>query len=162
MPIEFCGNLFRCGTGSISFDDLSLPINEKFGEIPGNVGAAVVVGLRSLEPVIQFTGPITVDLDLGEHGEVGIVPGCCEFEYFGIGTWLLGAELVTGKPEHCDPAGFVQCTQTCVLWGEASLRGEIDDKQCFVAEISERLGLAGNGFHGQFIEVHVSASRCAS
>ena len=69
-----------------------------------------------------------------------------------MGAQLLGAELVAGKAEHGDRAAFLKGTQTCVLRGQPSLAGEIDDQAGGALVLLEAELLAGDGLHGEVVE----------
>ena len=48
------------------------------------------------------------------------------------------AELVAREPEHLDVVELVvERTQTCVLGGEASSAGDVDDEEHLVTELVE-------------------------
>lgn len=124
--------LFGCRLGSESFDAVSLPIHQELGEVPLNILVAVFVGLLLFQRPVEITGTIPVHLDLGEHGKIDVIIRLCEFHYFGIGTRFLLAKLIAGKAQHGEvllAEGFLQGTQTCVLWCKASLTGQIHDQQ---------------------------------
>jgi hypothetical protein len=79
-----------------------------------------------------------------------------ELEYLGIGAGFLGAELVAREGEHREAARrvvFVERTQTCVLRGEASSAGDVDDEADRTSVVAEVDGLAGDRRHGEVVHV---------
>jgi len=71
-----------------------------------------------------------------------------------IGTWLLSAKLNTGETEYGTPVGFfLQCTQTCVLGGEASLTGDVNHQANLPFVLFEIQRLAGDRCHFQIVKV---------
>ena len=59
--------------------------------------------------------------------EIAVVLAFGELENFLVAARLLRTELVAGEAKDFQIVSIIfQCTQTCVLWGEASLAGEVD------------------------------------
>jgi hypothetical protein len=98
---------------------------------------------------------IAVDLDLGEHRERDVVVRGGELEDLVVGAGLLRAELVAGEGEDGEAVrtvGLVERTQTCVLAGEASMAGDIDDEDDLAAVVGEVHLFAGDGPHGEVVQ----------
>jgi hypothetical protein len=98
---------------------------------------------------------IAVDLDLGEHREARAVLGGGELEDLLIGAGFLRAELVAGEGEDGEAVrtvGLVERTQTCVLAGEASIAGDIDDEDDLVGVVGKAHLLARDGPHGEVVQ----------
>ncbi len=135
---EDLGDLFGGGHRGEAPHDVALLVDEELLEIPGDLGALRVAGLCFLEHLVQRGGTVAVDLDLGEHREVDVELRSDELEDLFLGAGLLGAELVTREAEDLEPVVVVvDRTQTCVLGGEASTAGDVDDEEDLVAELVE-------------------------
>ncbi len=143
---------FLWGDGrGVALEHGSVPSNEELGEVPNYVGVAVLLGMVSLQEVVQRGGTISVDLDLGEHWEGHVIVGRGEFENLGITARLLGAELVAWKAKNSETSVlivFVKGTQTCVLGSKASGAGDVHDQADLVLVGGEADLLAGDGCHG--------------
>jgi hypothetical protein len=59
--------------------------------------------MTRLEELIDLTGAVAVDLDLRKHRKCRTVFRSRELENLGVGSRLLGAELVTRKAENAEP-----------------------------------------------------------
>ena len=77
-------------------------VHQELGKVPGDIGIPFFPYIGSLQQLIEFTGIITIDLDLGEHGEVDVVAGTRELEDFLVAAGFLGAKLVAGKTEYSE------------------------------------------------------------
>ena len=74
----------------------------------------------------------------------------------GVGAWFLGAELVAREGEDREAGGLiglVERTQTCVLRGEASKAGDVDDEADLAAELLQADFLADDRGHREVIHV---------
>ncbi len=148
---QLCRYFFWSDGRGVALEHGSVPSNEELGEIPNNVGVAVLVGMVSLQEVVQRSGTISVDFDLGEHWEGHVIVGGREFENLGITAGLLGAELVAWKAKNSEASilvVFMKSTQTCVLGSKASGAGDVHDQADLVLVGSEADLLAGDGCHG--------------
>ena len=152
--LQLDGNLlWRDGRPPTS-QDLSVPADEKLGEVPANVLVALFVRIAALEELVEIASSVPVDLDLGEHREVGVVLGAGEFEDLFVRTGLLGAELVAREAQDVEALVlvlFMKGTQTCVLAGEASTAGEVDYQADRAFVVGEALLLAGNRGHLEIV-----------
>jgi hypothetical protein len=147
------GNLFRRGRRRESAHDVAVSIHEELLEIPGDVGAVTLTRLCCLEHLIELGSPVAVDLDLGEHREVDVELRRDELEDLLIGSGLLSSELVARKTEDLDLVELVmQRTQTCVLRGEASSAGDIDNEEHLATELVEVDLLARDARHLEVID----------
>ncbi len=144
-----CYFLWSDGRG-VALEHRAVPSNEELGEVPNNIGVALLIRMLSLQEVVQGRGTIAVDLDLGEHREGDVIVGRCELENLSVAAGLLGAELVAGKPKNSEASVlvvFVKSTQTCVLGSKASGAGDVDDKADLVLVGGEADLLASNRCH---------------
>ncbi len=81
---------------------------------------------------------VAVDVNLGEHREVNVEVFRDEGADLGRRTRLLGPELVAREPQNLKAVVVVmKRTQTCVLRGKASSRGDVDDEARRPREIAE-------------------------
>ena len=83
-----------------------------------------------------------VDFDLGEHREADVVARRTELLDFGFVARLLMAELIAGKAEHGEAAGFelsVELFEAGVLGREPAIAGDVDDEQHLAAIVGQRL-----------------------
>lgn len=114
-----------------SGDDCAFTIHKELLKVPRNVRSAVCLGLLTGEPLVQIASTFAIDFDLRKEREVDVVVGCGELENLGIRARLLSGELITRETENGETLGsvcFLQRTQTCVLWGEASTTSDVDDQ----------------------------------
>jgi hypothetical protein len=121
-------DLFWCDLRGITVDDVAITIDEELLEVPRDVGA--LAALR-FQPGVQVARSGTVDLDLREHRERGVVLGGRELEDLSVRTRFLPSELIAGKSEDCEAVRlvvFVERTQTCVLRREPSSTRHVDDE----------------------------------
>jgi hypothetical protein len=131
----------------------ALDVDEELLEVPRDVGAVARSRLLRLEPGVQGRRTGTVDLDLGEHRERHAVLRCGELQDLRIGARLLSPELVAREAEHDEVVVVVmERTQTCVLGGEASTAGDVDDEADLAPEPVERHRLSGDRGHLELVE----------
>lgn len=75
----------------------------------------------------------------------------------------MGAELVAGEGQDIEIiALLLKGTQTCVLGGEASLTGDVDDQRSLVGKLLELHRLAGDGFHFKIEKARHTRNRSES
>ena len=153
--LEIVGQLFRNFLRSdcwgIALEYGPIPTNEELSEVPNNIGVPLLIWMLSLQEVVQRSGAIAVDLDLGEHREGHVIVGRCELENLSITAGLLSPELVAGKPKNSESSilvVFVKSTQTCVLGSKASGAGNVDDQADLVLVGGEADLLASDRCHG--------------
>lgn len=129
------------------------PIDHELFEVPGDVGRVGIAGLSRPKQPVQLAGTIPVDFDLREHRKVDVVLRRDELEDFGFGSWLLRPELVARKPEHLNVVELMmQRTQTCVLRGEASSAGDVDNHEHLIPELAEVDLFAGDARHLEIVD----------
>jgi hypothetical protein len=91
-----------------------------------------------------------------EHREGRAVLRRGELEDLLVGARLLSAELVARKGEDGEPGCFVvfmERTQTCVLAGEASITGNVDDETDAATVGLECNLVTGDRRHGEVVQV---------
>ena len=74
---------------------------------------------------------ITVDVDLGEHGEVYVVVIGRKGKNLFICPWFLVCKLVAGETQDAETVVgklLMKRTQTCVLRRKASSAGDVDNE----------------------------------
>ncbi len=124
-------NFFWCHLRIEASDNVTFAVDEKFGEIPGDVLFTLVVRLSRLEHLIKRTGAITIHFDFGEQRKIGVVIGCGEFENFTVASRLLCTKLVARESQDRKVIVFVlflQSTQPGVLWRKASATRDVNDQ----------------------------------
>jgi hypothetical protein len=137
---EDSGHLFWSGGGREPPHDVPLAVDEELLEVPGDVGAVALAWLGVLQDLVEGSGAVAVDLDLGEHREVDVVLRLHELEDLLRGSGLLLAELVARETEDREAlVVVVERTQTCVLGRETSIAGDVDDQADLAA-----VGLEGD------------------
>jgi hypothetical protein len=152
---EFCHlrcDFFGRGDRPEPFNDSALAVDQELLEVPGDVGPA---GLAA-QPLVELAGPVAVDLDLVKERERDVVRAGREFEDLGIRSRLLTGELVAWKAEDAEALVLevlMKRTQTCVLRGEASSAGDVDDQQHLAAVVAERDVVAGDRLHRQVVQL---------
>jgi hypothetical protein len=154
IPLDrFCDLLGSCRRGE-TLDDVALGIDEELLEVPGDLGAVAVAGLRlGLEPLVERCGAVTVDVDLVEHRERDAELRRGEFEDLGVRSGFLPTELVAREAEDGNIVVVVmERTQTCVLRREASSARDVDDQTELVPELLERHRVAGDRDHLEVVE----------
>ncbi len=123
------GNLFRGGLWFKTRYNRAVPTHQKLGEVPFDV-PAIVARLCGFHELVEFMCAVTVDVDLCEHREGGIIFTRRKLPDFVVAARFLGAKLVAGERQDIKSGGFVvfvQSTQPGVLTSEASATGEIYD-----------------------------------
>jgi hypothetical protein len=134
------GNLLGRGDRREPLDHVALLVDEELLEVPGDVGAVALAWLGVLQDLVEGSGAVAVDLDLGEHREVDVVLRLHELEDLLRGSGLLLAELVARETEDREAlVVVVERTQTCVLGRETSIAGDVDDQADLAA-----VGLEGD------------------
>ena len=126
------------GVGGGSVVDVGEEAVEVFAEV--GAGFADGFGLGLDEGLVEGMGFGAGDGDLLEHGEVDAEVGGAEFLNFLVGAGFLGAEVVGGEAEDDEASIFeagVEGFEGLVLWGEAALRGYVDDEENFAAVVGE-------------------------
>lgn len=130
------GDFLGCDHRSETGDYSTAAVDEELLEVPRDVAGFGGAGLFGAQPLIQIAGTVAVDVDLGEHREVGVVFRRGELEDLAIGAGLLRPELITRKGEDVETAiGKVELkrTQTCVLRRKASITRDVDDEADLIA-----------------------------
>jgi hypothetical protein len=148
-------DFFGRGLRGVSGDDLARSIDEELFEVPGDGVGVTSSRLFVAEPLVQIAGSVAVHIDLGKHGERGIVLTGCKCKYFGIGAGLLPSELVAREGQHVEPGClvvFIECTQTCVLRGKPSSTRDVDNQADLILVPVEADGFPGNGIHREVSE----------
>ena len=148
-------DLFRRRLGREALDHLAGAIDEELAEVPGDVLVAIRIRVPVLEEAVEIASAVAVDLDLGEHRELGAVVGTGELEDLRVGPGLLGPELVAGESEDVEAAAvivFVKGTQTCVLRGKASLGGDVHHQTDLTFEARESDTLPCDGVHFEIVK----------
>ena len=111
-------------------------------------------GLRLLQILVQLTGAVAIDLDLGEHRKLHAVLGARELPDLVVGSWLLLAELIARKCEDGESlvlVRLVKSMQTCILGRQASLARDVDDQRNLVCEAPEIDALPGDRGHVEVV-----------
>ena len=109
---------------------MAIPVDEKFGEVPRDIGVALFVGTLTLQQIVQIGGMRAVDVYLAENREVRMIFALRKFQYFGITARFLGTKLIAGKGHYGErmiAEFFLQSTQPGVLIGKASAAGYVND-----------------------------------
>ena len=134
--------------------DGAVAVDQELLEVPGDVGRVALARLGGLQQRVQRRLVSAVHIDLGEHREVDIVGRGGEVENLGIGAGLLVPELVAGKGQDGYVVALivVEDTQTCVLKGEASTTGDVDDQASPTAKLLERNRFARDRSHRERME----------
>jgi hypothetical protein len=148
-------DFFGRGLGGVSGYDLAGSINEKLFEVPRDRVGVASSGLCVPKPLVQIARAVTVHLDLGKHGERGVVLTGCKRKYFGVGAGFLSSELVARKGQHVEPGClvvFIKRTQTCVLRGKPSSARDVDDQADLILVPIEANGFPGYGIHREVSE----------
>jgi hypothetical protein len=84
-----------------------------------------------------------------------------ELENLSVGPGFLCAELVAGETENAQPIRFiVKGTQTCVLTGEASTAGYVDDEAELPFELGQPNRLAGDRCRLEIVQTGHGFSSC--
>lgn len=154
--LEVGVDLFRRHGWRVALDHAAIAVHQEFREIPWDVRFAVVSRRLGGKPLVEITGPFTVDLDLLEHREGRAVLRTRERLDLRVRAWLLGAELVAGKREHDSATRVVllmQSTQPGVLRRETSAGGDVDDNARLAGEGIKADGITVDTLHGEFVEV---------
>ena len=110
---------------------MTFTVDEKLGEVPGDVLFTLGVRLSRLEHLIKRTGAITIHFDFGEQRKIGVVIGCGEFENFTVASRLLSTKLVARESQDRKVIVFIlflQSTQPGVLWRKASATRDVNDQ----------------------------------
>jgi hypothetical protein len=148
-------DLIRRGGRTETGQDAAVATHQELGEVPGDVLLALFVRIPRLEEAVDVGRAAPVDLDLGEDRELGAVLGAGELEDLLVAAGLLLAELVAGEAQDDEvpiSVTLVKGTQTCVLVGESSLAGQVDDQAHLSGIVGEAHGLPGDGFHLEVVE----------
>ena len=135
----------RGNHGCESAPNVALAIHEKLGEIPFDRLRAQKSAAHSGEVFVQRVRRGTVDVYLCEQGKGHVVIELAEVLDFSSVTWLLMAELVTGKSEHGEPLCVIltiQCLEASILRRKPTLASDVDDEQHLAAILIEALPLA--------------------
>jgi len=149
--------------GRESLDHLPVAADQELREIPDDVFFPVLVGMARLEEFIDLAGALPVDFDLAEHRKRHGVFRSGELENFGVGPGLLRAELIARKAEDVEPFVVVmEGTQTCVLVGEASTTGDVDDQAELSFELGEPDRIPADRGHFEIVQTGHSSSSFGS
>ncbi len=128
MRLRRFADFFRRHLRRKPLQDLPVTADQKLGEVPGDRLVALFVGIARLEKLIDLACSVSIDLDLREHRKRDRVFRCRKLENFSVGSGFLSTELVARKCKNAETVRiFVKGTQTCVLAGEASTAGDVDD-----------------------------------
>jgi hypothetical protein len=109
-----------------------------------------------LQPLVEITGTVAIDLDFAEHGELDPELATRKLENLLVATRFLLAELVAGETQDRETLALVvvmKGTQTCVLGRQPSLTGDVDDQADLIGKRAEINRLTRDGVHreiGQF------------
>src|SRR5688572_28832975 len=94
------GKLFRFGLRGITLHDLARAVDQEFREVPLDRLAAQQAGSLALQMLVDWSGIVSVDVDLAHEREADVVAQLAERgDFLGIARFLC-AELVAGKAEH--------------------------------------------------------------
>ena len=148
-------DLFRGDPGTESLHDGAVPVDQELLEVPGDVVGLALTGLLLAEPLVERSGTIAVDLDLGEHREGHAVLRRGELEDLLVGVRFLVRELVAWEGEDGEVVvnvEIVERTQTCVLVGEASISGDVDHEADLALVVGESDRVAGDRSHLELVE----------
>jgi hypothetical protein len=138
MRLRCFVDFFRRHLRRKSLQDLSVTPDQKLGEVPGDGLVTLFVGISGLEKLIDFACSVSIDLDLREHWKRDRVFRCRKLENFSVGSGFLGTEQVARDCKNAETVRiFVKGTQTCVLTGEASTAGDVDDETELAFELRE-------------------------
>ena len=141
--IELCADVLGSDHWAKPGNDGTRLVDKELLEVPRDCIALGVAWLLGAQPLVEIASTVAVDLDLGEHREVGVVLRRGELENFSVGSGLLAAKLVTRKGQNGKSLGGVvslKRTQTCVLRRKASSAGDVDDQTNLPAERLQRDG----------------------
>ena len=168
-------NFFDAGGRFKAYNHFSAPVDEKFGEVPFDVGAFGIfrvfleqhlvhelsVGAVSespeggfaLEPDKEGGSLGAVDVDFAELGELDVEVGGAELVYFGVAARSLCAELVAWEVQNAETLRgifLVEGFKLIVLWRETAPGGRIDNQEhlAFVFGESNRLAVGIGYGHG--------------
>ena len=160
MRLESFADVFGCHLRPEALQDLAVASNQELGEVPGDVFVSLFVGISLLEEAIDVRCSVSIDVDLREERKVGVVFRLCELQDLRIRSGLLRSELIARKTEHAESVRlFVKGTQTCVLTGEASTTGDVDDQTELAFELREPDGLSSNRLRFEIVKTgHAIAS----
>jgi hypothetical protein len=98
---------FRGCRGRVTFPDFTIPVNQKFGEIPLDRTAAKNSRPFLFQVNIERMGLVAIHVDLGEHREGHPVGEPAELLDFLLSAGFLVLELVAGKAQDGQPALLV-------------------------------------------------------
>jgi hypothetical protein len=81
----------------VTFHNIAVPINEKFGEVPFNRTAAEEPGPLIFEESIQWMGIRSIHIYFGKHGKCYPVVETAETHDLFFGSGFLSTKLVAGE-----------------------------------------------------------------
>jgi hypothetical protein len=113
----------------VTFHNIAVPINEKFGEIPFNRTAAEETRALIFEENIEWMGIGSIHIYFGKHGKGHPVVETAEIHDLFFGSGFLSTKLVAGKTQYNQPLVnvlTVQHLKTVILPSEAALASDID------------------------------------
>lgn len=125
--------------GVVVGDHFALTVNDELSEVPRDLLGLLLLGVVEFgvapQELINGAGIIPVDVDLGEHGELGAVEIFSEGLDLSVGSGLLPQELVAGEGKDLKSMLSILLVQfdqlNIVLVGESSLRGDVDHEYAF-------------------------------
>ena len=112
-------------------DDMAFLIEQEFREIPLDALGPQNTRCLGFELHEERMRVRSVDVDLREHGKTYAVILFAKARDVGFASWLLCAELITGKAKHSKAPVFVLAVQVFeprILRSKAALAGGIHDQ----------------------------------
>lgn len=94
------------GLGRVALHDLSVFIDEKFGEIPFDGFRAEDPWLCTFQVLIEWMCVVAVDVDLLEQRKGGLEVQAAEFLYLFCAAGFLASELVAREGQYFETAGM--------------------------------------------------------
>lgn len=141
-------NIFDLDAGRISFDNMAILINKERSEVPLDSFSAQETGFHFLEPLPERRSIVTVHVNFGQNGEVGVELRARERNYFLLVSGFLACELVAGKAEDGEASVLVPVEESgergIGIFGQPTLRGDVDEESGVASALVEIvLGLLG-------------------
>jgi hypothetical protein len=115
----------------VTFHNIAVPINEKFGEVPFNRTAAEETRALIFEENIEWMGIGSIHIYFGKHGKGHPVVETAEIHDLFFGSGFLSTKLVARKAQYNQPLVdilTVQHLKSIILPGETALACDIDDQ----------------------------------
>lgn len=156
VSLQVVVDFFWGDLGLVPCDHVPLSVDEKLGEVPGDVRSAFRVGFLRLQEAVERAGTVSIDVNFLKYREVDVVVGLRKFIDLFVGSGLLSSELIAGEGEDAKAVlsvFFLEGTQTCVLGGEASLAGNVDDETTLTRQVCEGLRLSVDSLHREVVKL---------